>query len=163
MIDACVKSWQYFPTQITSLNSVSNSLSYDIVRFKIEVVVEEKFMCKNVTKQTQHGDRAVAAQLWPGIIFAAAQHTTCVRRIRRAESFDSAPLVLNGDNMLGLCDPSNLLFEYSFYPPRSDELFSNYFEQLFTCRSTIFYERATEQQMWPWMSFKVTYIDSTIW
>jgi len=26
--------------------------------------------------------------------------------------------------MLGLCDPSNLLFEYSFYPLRSDALFS---------------------------------------
>jgi len=36
------------------LNSASNSLSYDIVRFKIEVGVEEKFMCKNVSKQTQH-------------------------------------------------------------------------------------------------------------
>jgi len=35
--------------------------------------------------------------------------------------------------MLGLCDPSNfLLFEYSFYPPRSDALFSNYFEDLLT-------------------------------
>jgi len=33
--------------------------------------------------------------------------------------------------MLGLCDPSNLLFEYSFYPLRSDVLFSNYFEDLF--------------------------------
>ena len=47
----------------------------------------------------------------------------------RAESFDSARLVLNGDNML--CDPSNLLFEYSFYLLRSDVLFSNYFEDLF--------------------------------
>jgi len=63
MIDSCVKSWQYFPTQI--LNYVSNSLSYDVVRFKIEVGVEEKFVCKNVTKQIQHGDRAVAAELWP--------------------------------------------------------------------------------------------------
>ena len=61
---------------ITSLNSVTNSLSYDIVRFKIEVEVEEKFMCKNVTKQTQHGDWAVAAELWLVVIFAAAQHTT---------------------------------------------------------------------------------------
>jgi len=34
MIDSCVKSWQYFPTQITSLNSVSNWLSYDIVAKK---------------------------------------------------------------------------------------------------------------------------------
>jgi len=33
--------------------------------------------------------------------------------------------------MLLLCDPSNLLFEYSFYPPMSDALFSNYFEDLF--------------------------------
>jgi len=33
--------------------------------------------------------------------------------------------------MLGLCGPSNLLFEYSFYPLRSDVLFSNYFEDLF--------------------------------
>jgi len=33
-------------------------------------------------------------------------------------------------NMLGLCNPSNLLFEYSFYPPRSDALFLNYFEEL---------------------------------
>jgi len=48
----------------------------------------------------------------------------------RAKSFDLARLVLNGDNMLGLYDPSNLLFEYSFYPPRSDTLFSNYFEDL---------------------------------
>jgi len=36
------------------MNYVSNSLSYDIVMFKIEVWVEEKFMCKNVAKQTQH-------------------------------------------------------------------------------------------------------------
>jgi len=55
---------------------VKDWLSYDIVRFKIEVGVAEKFMCnKNVTKRTQHGDRAVAAELWPAVIFAAAQHT----------------------------------------------------------------------------------------
>jgi len=30
-----------------TLNSVSNSLSYDIVMFKIEVGVEEKFMYQN--------------------------------------------------------------------------------------------------------------------
>ena len=46
-----------FPVQITSLNSMKDGLSYDIVRFKIEVGVEEKFMCKNLTKQMQHGDR----------------------------------------------------------------------------------------------------------
>jgi len=47
-----------------------------------------------------------------------------------AESY-SARLVLNDDSMLGLCDPSTfLLFEYLFYLPRSDVLFSNYFEDL---------------------------------
>ena len=40
-------------------------------------------------------------------------------------------------NMLGLCDPSNLLFEYSFYPPRSDALFSNYFEDLLPMRDAM--------------------------
>jgi len=39
--------------QNVSLNSVNDWLQY-IVRFKIKVGVEEKFMCKNVTKQTQH-------------------------------------------------------------------------------------------------------------
>jgi len=55
--------------QITSLNSVSNYISYDIVRFKIEVRVEEKFMCKNITRQMQHGDQVVAAELSPGSYF----------------------------------------------------------------------------------------------
>jgi len=32
---------------------VSDWLSGDVVRFKINVGVEEKFMCKNVTKQMQ--------------------------------------------------------------------------------------------------------------
>ena len=40
--------------QNISLNSVKDWLSYDIVRFKIEVEVEEKFTCKNVPKQMQH-------------------------------------------------------------------------------------------------------------
>ena len=51
------ENWQYFCTHSIPLNSVSNSLSYDIVRFKIKVWVEEKFMCKNVTKQTQQSMR----------------------------------------------------------------------------------------------------------
>jgi len=42
--------------QNVSLNSAKEWLSYDIVRFKIELGVEEKFKCKNATKQTQHGD-----------------------------------------------------------------------------------------------------------
>ena len=58
IIDSCVKSWQYFPTQNVSFNS-KEWLSYDIVRLKIELGVEEKFKCKNATKQTQHGDTPV--------------------------------------------------------------------------------------------------------
>jgi len=47
--DSCMKSWQYFCTHGRPLNSVSHSLSYDVVRFKIEMLVEEKFMWKNVS------------------------------------------------------------------------------------------------------------------
>jgi len=53
MIDSCVKNWQYFRMHGILLNSVSNSLSYDIVRFKIEVGVDAKCMCKNVTLNTR--------------------------------------------------------------------------------------------------------------
>jgi len=42
VFDLCVKSWQYFHTYGISLNSVSNWLSYDTVRFKIEVGVDVK-------------------------------------------------------------------------------------------------------------------------
>ena len=49
--------------------------------------------------------------------------------------------------MLGLCDPSNLLFEYSFYLPRSDALFSNYFEDLLLLRPL--YDRANIIMMFP--------------
>jgi len=112
-------------------------LSYDIVRFKIEVGVEEKFMCKNVTNATWRlggSSRAVG----PAVIFAAAQHTSAYDAYAepsRAESFNSARLVLNGDNMLGLCNPSNLLFEYSFYPPRSNALLLYCGVQRCRCRS----------------------------
>jgi len=51
IIDSCVKSWQYFPTQNVAWNSMKEWLSYDIVRLKIELAVEQKFICKNVTKQ----------------------------------------------------------------------------------------------------------------
>jgi len=40
--DSCVKSWQYFRIHDISLNSVSDSLSYDVVRFKIQVGVDVK-------------------------------------------------------------------------------------------------------------------------
>ena len=39
--DLCVKSWQYFRTLGIPLNSVSYSLTYDIVRFKIQVGVAD--------------------------------------------------------------------------------------------------------------------------
>ena len=48
--------------------------------------------------------------------------------------------------MLGLCDPSNLPFEYSFYPPRSDALFSNYFEDLFVINDSGGQVRKVTQQ-----------------
>jgi len=53
------------------LNSAQEWLSYDIVRFKIELGVEAKFICKNATKQTP--------QLWlcrrpPGRHVLAAAH-----------------------------------------------------------------------------------------
>jgi len=97
------------------------------------VGVEEKFICQNVTKQMQHGDWVVAAELWPGSHFCSCTAYNAYDAYAEpgpAESFDSARIVLNGGNMLGLCDPSNLLFEYSFYPPRSDALYSNYIEDL---------------------------------
>ena len=49
IIDSCVKNRQYFRTHGIPLNSVSHSLSYDVVTFKIEVGVEEKFVWKNVS------------------------------------------------------------------------------------------------------------------
>ena len=82
-----------FPYARYTIEFCLNSLSYDIVRFKIEVGVEEKFMCKNVAKQTQHvhcdiGDNAP---------------------LRGGHMHDLDLTV----NMLGLCDPSNLLFVLS--------------------------------------------------
>jgi len=52
---------------------VYNWLSYDIVRFKIEVGVEEKFMYKKVTQQTQHGHCHSSSKLQLAAILAAAQ------------------------------------------------------------------------------------------
>jgi len=77
--DSCVKSWQHFRTHGIPLNSVSNSLFYDIVRFKIEVHgcmgVEEKFTCKkciktNATCPLWSNDNAAAV---PAAMLAAAQ------------------------------------------------------------------------------------------
>jgi len=63
MIDSCVKSWQYFRTHNISLNSVSNWLSYDIVRFKIEVGIDAKCMYKKVTLNTREIPAVAAAKL----------------------------------------------------------------------------------------------------
>ena len=82
-----------FPYARYILNSVSNSLSYDIVRFKIEVGVEEKFMCKNVIKQTQH-------------VHCDSSDNDALR----GSHMHDLDLTVN---MLGLCDPSNLLFVLS--------------------------------------------------
>jgi len=80
----------------------------------------------NATWRSGGSSRAVARQSF----FQRHSIQCAYAEPSRAESLDSARLVLNGNNMLGLCDPSNLLFEYSFYPPRSDVLFSDYFEDL---------------------------------
>jgi len=57
------------------LNFVSHSLSYDVVRFKIEVGVEEKFMWKKciitiTTRPLRRSDNAAAV---PAAMLAAAQ------------------------------------------------------------------------------------------
>jgi len=75
------------------LNSMSNSLSCDIVRFKIEVEVEEKFMCKNVAKQPQHAHCDISDNA----------------PLRGGRMHDLDLTV----KMLGLCDTSNLLFVLS--------------------------------------------------
>ena len=108
---------------------MSNSLSYDIVRFKFKVGVEEKFMYKNVTQHRQHGDHHSSSKAAPCCHLSDPDLTV---------------------NMLGLCYPSNLLFEYSASTLATacrarvdlehdyhqnqwglcDVLFSNYFEDL---------------------------------
>jgi len=73
--------------QSVSLNSAKEWLSHDIVRFKIELGVEEKFKCKNATKQTQHGDTPVQGIAIAVRHFAVGQRTPAYGWIRRhAES-----------------------------------------------------------------------------
>jgi len=67
--------------------------SYDIVRFKIEVGVEEKFMCKSVAKQMQHAHCDISDNA----------------ALRGGHMHDLDVTV----NMLGLCDPSKMLFVLS--------------------------------------------------
>jgi len=54
-----VKNWQYFPTQNVSLNSAKEWLSYDIVRFKIELGLKRNSSAKrNKTDATWQYARA---------------------------------------------------------------------------------------------------------
>jgi len=62
IIDSCVKIRQYFHTHHIPLNSASNSLSCDLVRFKIEVGDDAKFICKNVTLNTRELPAVAAHQ-----------------------------------------------------------------------------------------------------
>jgi len=84
-----VKNRQYFRSHGIPLNSASNSLSYDIVRFKIEVGVDAKFICKNVTGNTQ-----APSQIGPPAAAILDSHS-------------------GGVNILQLCDTGNLLFVLS--------------------------------------------------
>ena len=70
-----------FPHAECMLNSVKDWLSYDIVKFKIELGVEEKFKCKYATKQTQHGDTPVQriAMAKQSYCSSAAIAYTCIR------------------------------------------------------------------------------------
>jgi len=93
-----VKSWQYFRTHGIPLNSMSNALSYDVVRFKIEVGVDAKFICKNVT----HTHATFLPYSGPAAGLAVAMLDEWPR--------PTSPRTASGVNMLGLCDHSNLLF-----------------------------------------------------
>jgi len=68
-----VKSWQYFRTHGIPLNSASNSLSCDIVRFKIEVGVDAKFICKNVPLNDHDGHFDNGAMRQPCFRLSGAQ------------------------------------------------------------------------------------------
>ena len=84
-----MKNRQYFRSHGIPLNSASNSLSYDIVRFKVEVGVDAKFICKNVTRNTQ-----APSQIGPPAAAILDSHS-------------------GGVNILELCKTGNLLFVLS--------------------------------------------------
>jgi len=98
---------------------VSHSLSYDIVRFKIKVGVEEKFMWKKCieTNATRHCDSTDNAAAVQAAMLAAAQSIPAGCHETKSPVWKS-PL---GE----LCDEKGRCF----YPPRNDTLFSNYFEE----------------------------------
>jgi len=84
-----MKNRQYFRLHGIPLNSASNSLSYDIVRFKIEVGVDAKFICKNITRNTQ-----APSQIGPPAAAILDSHSGVV-------------------NILEVCETGNLLFVLS--------------------------------------------------
>jgi len=86
-----VKNRQYFHLHGIPLNSESNSLSYDIVRFKIEVGVDAKFICKDVTRNPQS-----PSQIGPPAAAILDSHSG-----------------RGGINILELCETGNLLFVLS--------------------------------------------------
>ena len=88
-----MKNRQYFRSQGIPLNSAPNSLSYDIVRFKIEVGVDAKFICENVTRNTQ-----APSQIGPPAAAILDSHSTWHS---------------GGVNILELCKTGNLLFVLS--------------------------------------------------
>jgi len=64
IIDWCVKNWQYFRKHGMPLNSVSNSLSYDIVRFKIEVGLKRN-SCAKMYQNKRNTSNATGAITLP--------------------------------------------------------------------------------------------------
>jgi len=82
---------------------------------------------QNATKQTQHGNtplQRIAMAKQSCCCFTAYTGYGCIRthmprRMRPYAECHSARLILNGDNMLGLCDPSNLLLVLSAEERRS--------------------------------------------
>jgi len=82
-----------FPYARHTVEFVSNSLSCDVVRFKIEVGLKRNSCEKNVTKQTQH-------------IHCDSSDNGALR----GGHMHDLDLTVN---MLELCDPNNLLFVLS--------------------------------------------------
>jgi len=78
---------------------MSNSLSYDIVRFKIEVGVDAKFICKNVTPRH--------ANFLP---YSGPTAGLAVAMLDEPMPRPTSPRTASGVNMLEQCDESNLLY-----------------------------------------------------
>jgi len=100
--------------QNVSLISAKEWLSYDIVRLKIELGVEEKFKCKNATKDATWRYARAGNSYSILLLDSVHRHTDAYADTLSRAECHSARLVLNGDNyMLGLHDLSNLLLVLS--------------------------------------------------